>query len=122
MKRGLGPRDLNAIEVLGEELKNFIAKDFKIPGTTFLKIAPKWVIDGSKWFLKMKPALRQEKCKLCGLCVKSCPAGAMELQEGRISINGKKCILCLCCQEICPHGAIEIKKNFLLELMSKLRS
>src|SRR5680860_245860 len=47
-------------------------------------------------------------CTGCGTCVNNCPAGAISLENGKVSINYKKCIGCGLCISICPAGAIEI--------------
>ena len=46
-----------------------------------------------------------DKCNLCGLCVKICPAGALTKQD-RIVVNKDKCIRCGLCQSRCPQKAI----------------
>lgn len=45
------------------------------------------------------------KCVGCGLCVKSCPQGAVALQGGKAAI-GEECIACGLCIGACPTGAI----------------
>ncbi len=49
-----------------------------------------------------------EKCKSCGLCYKSCPAGAIEWKKKEPAvINKDKCVKCLTCYEKCRFDAIE---------------
>jgi len=48
-----------------------------------------------------------ERCAGCGLCVESCPRGAIHLIEGAARINPALCIGCGICARSCPQGAIE---------------
>lgn len=116
-RRGWQPADIKAIEIAGEHLQNCVLEGFRLPKTTFLNKMPKWAIDVIKQFLQMKVVVLLDKCRRCHLCQKSCPAGAIEVNEKGAMIRRRMCIYCLCCQEICPHGAIRVKKNFLLRLI-----
>lgn len=121
IERGLGPSDAGTIAVSGEDLKAFCVKDFKLPKASRLNVEPKWVIILFKQFLKIKVKINPHRCKVCGLCLKSCPAQAMAIENNRIRIDDEKCLRCLCCQEICPQGAVIVKKNFLLWFLEKVR-
>lgn len=43
-------------------------------------------------------------CDLCGICAKSCPTGAISVEEPN-ETDSDKCINCLRCVAICPKGA-----------------
>ena len=47
-------------------------------------------------------------CRHCTdpLCVKSCIAGALHVEDGVICINKEKCVGCLTCVLVCPYGAL----------------
>lgn len=47
-------------------------------------------------------------CRHCTdpLCVKSCIAGAISIENGVIKINKDKCVGCLTCVLVCPYGAV----------------
>lgn len=47
-----------------------------------------------------------EGCKLCGQCVKGCPAGTITL-ENKGPVWGKECYQCLSCINRCPYRAIQ---------------
>ena len=47
-------------------------------------------------------------CRHCTdpLCVKSCIAGAISIEDGVIRIDKNKCVGCLTCVLVCPYGAV----------------
>ncbi len=121
-RRGLGPRDLASVDILGGTLDDFMPRDFKLPKSGLLsKLPPMPAVarDILTSFLSTRPVPVASRCKLCGLCQKSCPAGAITQTKLGIKIDRAKCILCLCCQEVCPCGAIDIEKGLLLRLLSR---
>jgi len=48
----------------------------------------------------------EEKCITCGLCVKNCAMGALELKDDSISFNPKLCLGCGACVHKCPENAL----------------
>ncbi len=57
-----------------------------------------------------------EKCTGCRLCLRVCPASAIEFipEEKKISIHLSRCIFCAQCNEICPKDCLGMSDNFLL--------
>ncbi|MEL7610465.1 MAG: electron transfer flavoprotein subunit alpha [Bacillota bacterium] len=49
----------------------------------------------------------KDLCTGCGLCVNSCPVGAIDMPGGRANIDAKSCIDCGACLDACNFGAIE---------------
>jgi len=47
----------------------------------------------------------RDKCSGCKDCIASCPFEAIELQDGKASIN-EYCQACMACLSVCPEGAI----------------
>ncbi len=45
----------------------------------------------------------QNLCNHCQACVKTCPAGALTVAEGKVIWNIKKCAGCDTCIKTCPH-------------------
>jgi len=42
----------------------------------------------------------------CGLCVKVCPQGAINLVLGKAEIDIRRCNSCYRCLEVCPREAV----------------
>lgn len=53
----------------------------------------------------MAVSIQNEKCKGCSLCVKSCPFGAIAV-ENRLAVIGSGCTGCGVCVDKCPFHAI----------------
>jgi Fe-S-cluster-containing hydrogenase component 2 len=49
-----------------------------------------------------------QTCKLCGKCVRECPAGAM-VQNTCVHIDFQKCLHCYHCVAACPQKAIQCR-------------
>jgi 2-oxoglutarate ferredoxin oxidoreductase subunit delta len=54
--------------------------------------------------------INREWCKGCGICVKLCPKGVLELDEQDIVVAARpgECICCKLCEYRCPDLAIEV--------------
>jgi ferredoxin len=48
-----------------------------------------------------------ERCNGCGLCVRLCPTGNIELREGHPYFAGR-CTPCMRCVHLCPQEAVQI--------------
>jgi electron transfer flavoprotein alpha subunit len=53
----------------------------------------------------MPVKVNSEKCTGCKDCIASCPFEAIELKDGKASIN-EYCQVCMACISVCPEGAI----------------
>ncbi len=59
-----------------------------------------------------------DRCKVCHICVKSCPVKTIEIGEDKLPVvKTDNCIRCLCCHEMCPYQAIDIHKSVLAKLL-----
>jgi ferredoxin len=105
------------IEVLGEKPENFNLKKFKFPYVRKLDLFPKSIVRILGKLLWVKASIDKKKCVQCMLCVKSCPAGAIQASNDKyLCINMEKCISCFCCHEMCPQKAIQFKKSILAKI------
>ncbi|MDP3048702.1 MAG: FAD-binding protein [Thermodesulfovibrionales bacterium] len=53
----------------------------------------------------MSLIVNKDKCNGCETCLSSCPFDAIEIKEGKASIN-EYCNICRACLSACPEGAI----------------
>lgn len=44
-------------------------------------------------------------CIHCGMCVRACPTGALQLVEGKVHFEPSKCVACDTCIQTCTHDA-----------------
>jgi len=63
------------------------------------------------------PVTVKDSCTGCGVCVSSCPFGAITIEAGR-AIIGDSCRVCGACVDACPSGAIEVAKVGVIDLTS----
>jgi len=67
----------------------------------------------------MDTRVDSSKCTGCGICEKTCPFGAISIEDRkkehprfkRIAVISSACALCGACVEVCPFKAISIKKE-----------
>ena len=51
-------------------------------------------------------------CVACGVCMKTCPKGAISIYRGCYAVvDEAKCIGCGLCTKACPAGCIEIHER-----------
>ncbi len=53
----------------------------------------------------------EDSCVGCGLCVRNCPVGAIEMRGGRPVWVEQRCAMCLGCLHRCPKFAIQYGRN-----------
>lgn len=68
----------------------------------------------------IKVTINEVLCKGCGLCVRACPKGVLELSKTKLNakgyhpsevVNQEACIGCTSCARTCPDVAITIVKE-----------
>ena len=48
-------------------------------------------------------------CTGCGYCAEICPAKAMHIRNGKVSIDEATCIRCYCCHELCQQHGLDME-------------
>ena len=108
-KQGLGEINVSKLDVVG---KLDVLEKFRMPSTFICHVVGG--IASTPFFrmkINFKPAILEDQCKGCAICVKSCPVEAMTMQDQIPIIDRKACIRCYCCQELCPNNAIELRRR-----------
>lgn len=65
------------------------------------------------------PQFIKKGCTLCGVCVASCPAGIISLEDDQISWEDG-CIRCCACIKNCPENVLDITEPRVVELCKML--
>jgi len=104
---GLGDIKLERIEIEGSLHR---ISDFKLPLTVGSRGLIGTMINRYFYPSLAKPHLkiREKKCQLCKVCIKSCPAKAIVISREYPFIRQELCTACYCCYELCPHSAIDL--------------
>ena len=94
-------------------LKNLFSK----PVTTSYPEKPKIYPERTRGHVEVSI----EECILCGLCMRSCPPGAIRVNRGTStwSISGFDCIQCGYCVEKCPKKCLKIVPGYTAPSRSK---
>jgi uncharacterized protein (DUF362 family)/NAD-dependent dihydropyrimidine dehydrogenase PreA subunit len=115
--RGLGPINLDEIEVVGESL-SAVRRPFKRPKNKGVSIAlPRFLANyAARTLFRSTIRFDPQKCVLCGACWRNCPVEAITPPalrvHGEVPLwSSQKCITCYCCPELCPHEAVEFEVN-----------
>ncbi len=121
-QRRLGEADIDKIDLLGEKLPEY--KDFEHPTkvSAILNIMPaifKFILKPIINMIKVRPKINGKKCVKCMMCVRSCPAKAIDGKS--FKINKNKCIMCFCCRELCKYNAVDLKESLLWKALSGTR-
>ena len=119
---GVGTYKIDEIEIVGDELKDFICMDFNVVRSPVKTLKKNRVISFLNDRLISKPVINPEKCTKCGTCVQSCPVEGKAVNwvngdhTNPPAYNYKKCIRCYCCQEMCPESAIILKDPVIIKI------
>lgn len=87
-------------------MKNLFSK----PATTSYPEVPKVYPERTRGHVE----IQIEDCILCGMCMRSCPPGAIEVKraENLWSINRFDCVQCGYCVEKCPKKCLKIVPGY----------
>jgi uncharacterized protein (DUF362 family)/Pyruvate/2-oxoacid:ferredoxin oxidoreductase delta subunit len=110
-QRGLGTARLEDMTLLGEQIQDIAARDFKpsaIAKGFIQKNLPAFLHGVLQWQLVLIPKVLSKKCSACEECVEICPTGAARMSDGIAEIDKTKCIHCMCCHEVCRYHAIRL--------------
>jgi uncharacterized protein (DUF362 family)/NAD-dependent dihydropyrimidine dehydrogenase PreA subunit len=122
LRDGYGIGRLEDIDVAGETIEAVRVTDFRLPPgeDAFAKI-PQSVIRLLKKYLTTQPAINQEQCQACEMCLKACPIHCITSENNQMKMDDSRCIQCLCCMEVCPHAAIDLQPGGLLKAYAGIK-
>jgi uncharacterized protein (DUF362 family)/NAD-dependent dihydropyrimidine dehydrogenase PreA subunit len=99
---------------------NFQYKNIKINTVTLrntiLQNMPGFIKNVLKKIFVYYPAFLPE-CKLCGVCIESCPVKALSIVNKAITLDKTRCIRCMCCHEMCPHSMVYLRRKLLARVI-----
>ncbi|HNW99783.1 MAG TPA: DUF362 domain-containing protein [Candidatus Cloacimonadota bacterium] len=103
------------------EWQNFVFPEVKLGIVSFSSRMMNRIPSFGKKFIRKQLEFYpdfNEQCRLCQVCVKSCPVQAITYTKGykHPVIDYSKCIKCLCCHELCPYHAVYIHKSPLAKM------
>lgn len=79
--------------------------------TIFIKGCPLhclWCCNPESQHLESQILFAKDRCISCGVCISTCPEGAIHLAEdGNRWVQAERCSLCGLCIEVCCAGALE---------------
>ncbi|MEW5922576.1 MAG: DUF362 domain-containing protein [Candidatus Zixiibacteriota bacterium] len=111
---GLGIGWPEMIETLGMPLEKAKIHDFKLTSNRKLELLPGFFVKAIDPFVWIRPSIDRDFCTSCGVCVSSCPTGALRLNGDRTpAFDYDLCINCWCCHELCPEKAVQVRKSWL---------
>ncbi|MBI5561282.1 MAG: DUF362 domain-containing protein [Deltaproteobacteria bacterium] len=121
-RRGMAGAEIGAVDVLGCPVESVKVHGFKFPpfmSVNFAAGLPYFIDKRLRSALTSRPAINNNGCTLCSVCVNVCPPGVMT-RSSRIEIDYDRCIRCYCCQEVCPEGAIAPVEGWIKRLIPGL--
>ena len=91
-------------------MRNVIKNLFSKPATTKYPFEPARFPEGMRGHV----SIRIEDCISCGLCVRSCPSGALTVDRkaGTWTINRFDCVQCGNCVNLCPKKCLALDTGY----------
>ncbi len=111
------PEDVEIVGDIAAVRRRFRLPEL-MPRVDFLSwYMPRRLADMISKRISPRPVFVSDVCVKCGICVRSCPPGALKLEGKLPELDLDKCIRCFCCHEMCPPKAIKIHRPRLARLL-----
>ncbi len=108
------------VEYLGLQSNEIPYRSFRLPHLSDVQFGlPGFLKHRLRNQLTSRPEVVEGACRLCEICVRACPPGAIRVEGRRLHFNYRRCIRCFCCRELCPHAALRLRDGWLLSLIKK---
>jgi len=124
-RTGLGTYQQQNIEVIGDNIESFVARDFDVVRKPPVPVPSGFMRTFLRNRICPRPTIDETLCTNCGTCVKLCPVKPKAVDwhtddESRPPLfKYDRCIRCYCCQELCPEGAVTIQNPLLGRIFSR---
>jgi uncharacterized protein (DUF362 family)/ferredoxin len=106
-RRGLGPKSIDEVSVVGADWHKLAPHGFVLPARDPFSMMPAWLGQRARGWVTARPVLeRPSECTRCRKCESVCPVGAIVVGDDGPRFDRNTCIRCYCCQELCPPQAI----------------
>ncbi len=117
-----GVSRLEDIDIIGDEISQYMIKDFRFPELEDLNVGflPMFVKNMIKDKITSRPSVVQSRCEICKKCIEVCPPSALHIVDDKVAINIKDCIRCYCCMEACENRAIEVKTPWISKVVKMI--
>ena len=126
-QRGFIPETAAELQVDGalqamkpENFKNIAGKNGLIAFASGSGPIKKLIRKALNSMVQSVPRLETADCVGCGVCARSCPAKAIQIENKKAVIDRGACIRCFCCQELCPKGAMKVHRPLAARVAGKL--
>ena len=110
-ERGLGIGEIEKIEIVGEDIRDVRARNFKHSAVAIglmKRRIPSFLHGFFQSQLRLTPKITMNKCTVCMECVNICPKGAAKLDGDLVWVDRSLCIHFMCCHEVCRFQAIKL--------------
>ncbi len=121
---GLGNWRESEIEVLGDDPRELVCRDFAVVRRSAERLPSRRSFPPQlKRWLSPSPRIDPARCTGCATCARVCPTTpkAMRRRQGEKvpRYDSVPCIRCYCCQETCPARAISVRVPLLGRLIRR---
>jgi uncharacterized protein (DUF362 family)/Pyruvate/2-oxoacid:ferredoxin oxidoreductase delta subunit len=124
-ERGLFAAESDGLDIVGDMARLCCVKNYDTPTIVSASFTrgkyPAFIENMVNRAVQPKPVFMHQICTGCGDCNTNCPAGAIEMVDGRPILKPDKCIRCFCCQELCYQKAVSIYRPWLLRALGRGR-
>jgi uncharacterized protein (DUF362 family)/NAD-dependent dihydropyrimidine dehydrogenase PreA subunit len=118
---GLGNCDRDNITIVGENIKDYIIKDYNVVRKAPSSLPKSRILGEVRRLFIPRPVIDKSKCIVCKKCIEVCPVDpkvlSVKQSKREPQYDYRRCIRCYCCQELCPAKAIYIHEPKLKKML-----